>query len=352
MCKLPGGRLASAYMFSCCVQKLMRQPCLHTVVLAAFCLRIPAIVVVTVAAVMHVRPTRFSVGGTGKKSQKNRYHYELILPSKGVYTANRTDSNPFWLWQADSGTWFAGPELSLPLDSATQEFDDQLVDVQWMCKGQVTQPGVHNWFQWVEKHEDWAREPCEFVTEIDEAFPVDRTHLPPGVAPRHGWYDPSRPVVDDDLLKNRIGSDFMADDDPPPPRRPPSPLPLTGVWEPVPSPPSSPRQPPPKQPRPDECRPPLRHRPRPPPGPPPPPKPSLPVEGAVKAPTTPPEAFQRPKAVPFSVFQGSSQPQGGGVSLSPAQTGRRWGRSRDTGSDAWNRQAGQGNAQDPGGSTQ
>ena len=138
-----------------------------------------------------------SVGGAGKKFQKNGYHYEFILPSIGVYTASRTDSNPFWLWQADSGTWFAGPELSLPLDSATQEFDNQLVDVQWMCKGQVTQPGVHNWFQWVENREDWAREPCQFVPQLAEEFPVDRTLLPPGVTPRHGWYDPNRPVVDD-----------------------------------------------------------------------------------------------------------------------------------------------------------
>jgi hypothetical protein len=151
---------------------------------------------------MHVRlrPTALSIGGSSKKARRNRYQYKLVIPSKGVYRADRHDSKPYWMWQDSSGCWLAGEELSAPVTSTTPDvFEDKFIDVRWMSRERITCPGVHAWCVWSDTDEDWSQEPYEFSTEVDD-YGWERAALTPGEVLRDGWFDPAM-MSDEDFLQ-------------------------------------------------------------------------------------------------------------------------------------------------------
>ena len=51
------------------------------------------------AQMRRVRPMALSIGGVSKKARKNRFHYMLVIPDKGVYRAERAGDKPWWMWQ-------------------------------------------------------------------------------------------------------------------------------------------------------------------------------------------------------------------------------------------------------------
>jgi len=55
------------------------------------------------AQMRRVRPMALSIGGVSKKARKNRFHYRLFIPDKGVYRAERAGDKPWWMWQGLSG---------------------------------------------------------------------------------------------------------------------------------------------------------------------------------------------------------------------------------------------------------
>ena len=276
---------------------------------------------------MRLRPTALSIGGSSKKARRNRYQYKLVIPSKGVYRADRQDSKPYWMWQDSSGAWLAGEELSSPVTSTTPDvFEDKFIDVRWMSRERITRPGVHAWCIWSDTAEDWSQEPYEFSTEVDD-YAWELAALTPGEVLRDGWFDPAM-MSDEDFLQLEDNDDEEDDEAPPPPP------PLQGIWR------ESPQRPPP------------------PPPPPPPPgltltaaapttttlpaaptmtqeasrlptaAPTTPPEASClprAAPTTPPEAFHRPSA--FTAFTGPGASSSSTECIPPSAVPKcRWGR--------------------------
>ena len=213
------------------------------------------------------RPLALSIGGVSKKARKNRYQYRLVIPDKGIYRAERSESKAFWMWQErDSGHWFAGEEN---VSMTPESFDDSNVDVLWMCTEVVVRPGPHNWHSWDDSKDDWLEEAYEFTTEVADCD-WEEEALPAGAVLAFGWYNPDA-QDDDDVMET--GTVEVA------------PAPLSGIWT------ESDAAPPPPPPWAL-----ARRVPRPPPPPP----------LSTAAPTTPPEAFLRPGAASSASSASSS----------------------------------------------
>ena len=209
------------------------------------------------AQMRRVRPMALSIGGVSKKARKNRFHYRLVIPDKGVYRAERADDKPLWMWHEEGAQcWYAGPERdSAPTVMTPAMFDDSHIDINYMSPETITRPGPHAWHAWNDSAEDWMNEANEFTTEVEDdkrEWGVYTT----GEVLCYGWYDPDVEDGDDDMETGAVGSSE----------------PLRGIWL------DAPPPPPPPLPAPTGCR----------------PLPQLPAA----APTTPPEAYMRPKAAP------------------------------------------------------
>ena len=233
-----------------------------------------------------------STGGASKKARRNRYHYRLVIPDKGVYRANRADEKPWWMWHEEgSQCWYAGPERdTAPPDMTPAMFDNSHIDTDFMSLDTITRPGPHAWRAWNNREEDWMDDAFEFTTEVDDERREWGLYTP-GEVLCYGWYDPDVEDGDDDMETGAVGS-FE---------------PLRGIWL-VDAPPPPP---PPPLPAPTGC----------------PPLPQLPAA----APTTPPEAYMRPKAAPTASSASSASasasapPFGLGSSVAAAKS--RWGSS-------------------------
>ena len=104
-----------------------------------------------------VRPLELSIGGVSKKSRKNRYHYRLVIPDKGIYRAARADDKPWWMWHEEGPQcWYAGPERdSAPPGMTPAMFDDSHIDISYMSPETVVRPGPHSWHAWDDSSDDW-----------------------------------------------------------------------------------------------------------------------------------------------------------------------------------------------------
>jgi hypothetical protein len=242
-----------------------------------------------------VRPLELSIGGVSKKARKNRYHYRLVIPDKGIYRATRADDKPWWMWHEEgSQCWYAGPERdSAPPGMTPAMFDDSHIDISYVSPETVVRPGPHSWHAWDDSNDDWRNDPYEFTTEVNNEA-LEWGLCTPGEVLCFGWYDPDSGDDDnDDIAEQLVGTDESGVHVGPL-RLVPSP-PLRGIWL------DAPPPPPPPLPAPAGC-------------------PTLP-QPPVAAPTTPPEAFMTPKAAPSATASASES------SATGAKAKSRWGPS-------------------------
>ena len=167
-------------------------------------------------------------------------------------------------------------------------FHDSHIDIAFMSTETVVRPGLHAWHAWNDSKEDWMDDAYEFTTEVNDDD-TEWGRFIPGEVLCYGWYNPD--VDNDDVM----GTDAVGDV---------SSEPLRGIWL------EEPPPPPPPLPPPTGC-PPL----------------SQPLAAA---PTTPPEAFMRPKAAP-TASSASSASASASAPASPLALGAaaksRWGPS-------------------------